>query len=122
MGRAPPGAIPASPTQAVATEARPSLATIKTMSFPEGLENKSNKQETLHQQFTRLRRQVHVSMKVEEQIRLKENPKPSEEELHMGAFKEWLEPQVRDAMSMMFKKGYATQSSGFDGIASLNLA
>ena len=32
----------------------------------------------------------------------------------MAAFKEWLEPQVRDAVVQMYKKGYATQSSGFD--------
>jgi hypothetical protein len=54
-------------------------------------------------------------MKAEEEIRFKENPKPTEEELYMAAFKEWLEPQVRAAASEMFKKGYATQSSGFDG-------
>jgi hypothetical protein len=54
-------------------------------------------------------------MKAEEKIRLKENPKPTEEELYMAAFKEWLEPQVRVAASEMYKKGYATTSSGFHG-------
>ena len=48
-------------------------------------------------------------------MRLKENPTPTEQELYMGAFKEWLEPQVRDAIEQMFRKGYATQSSGFHG-------
>ena len=38
-------------------------------------------------------------------MRLKENPRPTEEELYMAAFKEWLEPQVRAAASEMFKKG-----------------
>ena len=84
-----------------------------TMSWSERLENKSNKQEALRQQFTTLRQMVHESMTVEARTRLEENPKPTEEELYMGAFKEWLEPQVRDAISMMYKKGYATQSSGF---------
>ncbi len=54
-------------------------------------------------------------MKEEETVRLKENPTPTEEELHMGAFKEWIEPQVRDAIITMYRKGYATQSSGFHG-------
>ena len=63
----------------------------------------------------RLRKSVHESMKAEEAKRLKENPKPTEQELYMGAFREWLEPQVRDAIFEMFRKGYATQSSGFHG-------
>jgi hypothetical protein len=54
-------------------------------------------------------------MNAEEEIRLKENPRPTEEELYMAAFKEWLEPQVRAAASEMYKKGYATTSSGFHG-------
>ena len=54
-------------------------------------------------------------MKVEEETRLRENPRPTEEELYMGAFKEWLEPQVRAAIYEMYRKGYATQSSGFHG-------
>ena len=33
----------------------------------------------------------------------------------MGAFVEWLEPQVRSAILEMNRKGYATQSSGFHG-------
>jgi hypothetical protein len=54
-------------------------------------------------------------MKAEEEIRLRENPEPTEEELYMAAFKEWLEPQVRAAAGVMYKKGYATTSSGFHG-------
>ena len=54
-------------------------------------------------------------MKIEEQSRMKERPKPTEEELYMGAFVEWLEPQVRGAILEINKKGYATQSSGFHG-------
>jgi hypothetical protein len=93
----------------------PSPATITSMSPSEGLGNKFNSPEALSQQFLRLRQMVHESMKVDEKNRLEENPKPTDEELYMGAFKEWLEPQVRDAISMMYKKGYATQSSGFHG-------
>jgi hypothetical protein len=69
----------------------------------------------LRRQFAQLREQTHRSMKDEEQARLKENPMPTEEELYMGAFKEWLEPQVRAAVLEMNRKGYATQSSGFHG-------
>jgi hypothetical protein len=54
-------------------------------------------------------------MKAEFEARLKDNPKPTEQELYMGAFTEWLEPQVRDAMGLMYRKGYATTSSGFHG-------
>jgi hypothetical protein len=89
--------------------------TIELMSFSERFNNKTNKQENLRQRFAQLRQQVHQSMKVEEEVRLNENPIPTEEELYMGAFKEWLEPQVRSAISEMYRKGYATQSSGFHG-------
>jgi hypothetical protein len=85
------------------------------MSFSGSLENKSERKETLRQQFVELRRLIHQSMKAEEQTRLKENPKPTEQELYMAAFREWLEPQVRAAIPEMYKKGYATQSSGFHG-------
>jgi hypothetical protein len=47
--------------------------------------------------------------------RLETNPNPTEEELRAGAFNEWIEPQARDAVFEMLKKGYGTQSSGFYG-------
>ncbi len=72
--------------------------------------------ETLHRQFAQLREQIHRSMKREQEVRLRENPKPTKEEIYMGVFKEDLEPQVRDAIREMYRKGYATQSSGFDGL------
>ena len=34
-------------------------------------------------------------MKEEEMLRLKENPAPTEEELYMGAFTEWIETGAR---------------------------
>jgi hypothetical protein len=85
------------------------------MSLSERLTGKPNQQEQLRQKFKQLRKRVHESMKAEEERRLRENPKPSEEELYMGAFVEWLEPQVRAAVVEMNRKGYATQSSGFHG-------
>jgi hypothetical protein len=80
-------------------------------------ENAANakSQLTIRRQFARLRLRVHRSMKLEEGTRMRERPRPTEQELYMGAFKEWLEPQVRAAVVEMNKKGYATQSSGFHG-------
>jgi hypothetical protein len=85
------------------------------MSIYEGLTNKGQQQENLRRQFRELRQSVHQSMQIEEDLRLKENPAPTEHEIYMGAFREWLEPQVRCAVEEMYKKGYATQSSGFHG-------
>lgn len=78
----------------------------------EGLEKTSRAEKRL-QSFARLRERVHESMQVEEERRLVENPSPTEEELYMGAFTEWLEPQVRNAIPAMYRQGYATLSSGF---------
>jgi hypothetical protein len=47
--------------------------------------------------------------------RLTNNPVPTAEEWNMGAYKEELEPQVRDAAMAMRLKGYNTGSSGFWG-------
>lgn len=48
-------------------------------------------------------------------VRIANNPTPTDEEWNMGAYKEELEPQVRDAAMSMRKKGYNTGSSGFWG-------
>lgn len=84
------------------------------MSAIESAGGKTNR-EKLRQHFEEFRKQVHESMRAEEEARLRENSKPTEEELYMGAFVEWLEPQVRAAVVEMNRKGYATQSSGFHG-------
>ncbi len=89
--------------------------TMTTMSFSEGVEKQPSKQEALRRQFSKLRKETHAAMKNEERARLTHNPQPTEDELFMGAFKEWLEPQLRDAVSVMYKKGYTTESSGFHG-------
>lgn len=47
--------------------------------------------------------------------RLTHDPVPTAEEWNMGAYKEELEPQVRDAAMAMRLKGYNTGSSGFWG-------
>lgn len=82
------------------------------MSSFESAPAKTN-QEKLRQNLRKFRKHVHESMRAEEEVRLREKPKPTEEELYMGAFVEWLEPQVRAAVVEMNRKGYATQSSGF---------
>ncbi len=65
--------------------------------------------------FNELANQTHLQMRVELQERVKSNPHPTEQEVAMGAFREGLEPQVRQALETMFKKGYSTSSSGFYG-------
>lgn len=81
------------------------------MSFEDG----QGQQENIRKQFGQLREEVHQMMETEEERRLAENPTPTEQELYMGVFQESLEPQVRAAVTEMFRKGYATQSSGFHG-------
>lgn len=71
--------------------------------------------EVLQNQLGKLRETVHREMKKEIEERIKNNPKPTEEEIRMAAFDEELEPQVRDAVRDFYKKGYSTKSSGFYG-------
>jgi hypothetical protein len=47
--------------------------------------------------------------------RIANNPMPTDEEWNMGAYKEEIEPQVRDAVMVLRQKGYNTGSSGFWG-------
>jgi hypothetical protein len=56
-----------------------------------------------------------VSQYHELKDRLQTNPTPTDEEINMGAYREELEPQVRDAVITMRQKGYNTGSSGFLG-------
>ncbi len=48
--------------------------------------------------------------------RLSREPFATEEEVEAGIYKEFLEPQVRDAIFMMRRKGYGTFESGFDNL------
>ncbi len=65
--------------------------------------------------FQALRETAHEEMDADLGARLRANPVPTEEEIMAGAFREMIEPQVRDAVFAMRRKGYATQSSGFGG-------
>jgi hypothetical protein len=46
--------------------------------------------------------------------RIAANPVPTDEELALGAFIEELEPQVRDVVLALRRKGYNTDNSGFE--------
>lgn len=72
-------------------------------------------QEARAESFSELRAQSHAQIERETAERVKNNPKPAEDEVTAGAFHEMIEPQVRDAVFEMRKKGYATESSGFGG-------
>lgn len=65
--------------------------------------------------FSELRKRVHQEIEQETVERIKNNPKPAEEEIFVGAFREMIEPQIRDALFEFNKKGYSTESSGFWG-------
>ncbi len=69
----------------------------------------------LFKRLAELREKIHAEMGKEIELRLEKNPKPTEEELRMAAFTEWIEPQVREAAREMYNKGYGTISSGFYG-------
>jgi len=65
--------------------------------------------------FQELREKVHEQIDAETEARIKSNPQPTELEILAGAFREMIEPQVRDAVFEFYRKGYATASSGFGG-------
>src|SRR5688572_1790728 len=64
----------------------------------------------------RLRRKTRETMKLELEERLRRDPEPTTEELSQGAFEQMIEPQVRDALRVMRRKGYSTTSSGFNSL------
>jgi len=74
--------------------------------------------EKLREEFDQLRRRVLEQTERETKERIRNNPQPTEQEIFMGAFREEIEPQIRDAVDELYKKGYTTGSSGFHGSAS----
>jgi len=64
-------------------------------------------------EFQRLRRNVHAQREKEFLHRIETNPDPTEEEYDIDAYFEEIEPQCREAILKMRKKGYETYSSGF---------
>ena len=65
--------------------------------------------------FRELRLKTHAEMELDVADRIKNNPKPTEEEILAGTFREEIEPQVRDAVFELRRKGYSCSSSGFGG-------
>lgn len=65
--------------------------------------------------FSELRRKIHEKMDDDIKKRASNNPKPTEEECMVGAYKEMIELQVRDAVFEFSRKGYPSESSGFYG-------
>ncbi|MBU1180155.1 hypothetical protein KJ885_04385 [Patescibacteria group bacterium] len=74
-----------------------------------------NVEQEKFKQLEKLREDAHTQIEREVAERIKNNPRPTEEELLVGAFHEMIEPHVRDATFGMYKKGYSTESSGFGG-------
>ncbi len=78
--------------------------------------NFSQEQIKLFVDFEKLREKVHTEMHEEFEKRiLSENFNPTEEELLAGVYRNEIEPQAREAVFLMRKKGYNTYESGFYG-------
>lgn len=71
--------------------------------------------------FARLRRDAYRASDADASVRSRENPRATDEELGLGAYIETLEPQVRDAVLALRRKGYPTYESGFSGLDSQNV-
>ncbi|MGK5094280.1 hypothetical protein WDW89_19975, partial [Deltaproteobacteria bacterium TL4] len=63
--------------------------------------------------FKRLQNQILQKVEKNTLKRQKKNPKPNKMERCLGIFTEMLEPQVRDAVLELNRKGYSTDASGF---------
>ena len=61
-------------------------------------EQNFNQEQVRIRQFEQLRERIHKQLEEETAKRIAENPKPTEEEIYLGAFKEMIEPQVREAV------------------------
>jgi hypothetical protein len=63
--------------------------------------------------FYELRNIVYDQVERELNERISSDPQPTKEELNLGCYWQAIEPQVREAVKIMRKKGYNTASSGF---------
>jgi hypothetical protein len=86
---------------------------IMSMDTPEPEQELSAAELERAEPFQKLREEMHRISDKETEERIRINPVPTEEEILAGAFREMIEPQVRNAVFDMRRKGYATQSSGF---------
>ncbi len=78
-------------------------------------EERHQSRKELRRKLHELRERVHAEIKVKLEERIRNNPHPTDEEIMIGAFWEEIEPQVRDAIKELHRKGYPTFSSGFWG-------
>lgn len=67
--------------------------------------------------FARLRYVAHEAIVQDTGRRGREHPEPTPLEMRMGTYAETLEPQIRDAVLEIYRKGYKTNNSGFNGEA-----
>lgn len=86
-----------------------------TLEAPENALNANSTTEKSHEAFESLRETIHNETERETELRITKNKAPTNEEVLIGAYIETLEPQVRNAVFEMYRKGYATESSGFGG-------
>lgn len=75
--------------------------------------NSKNPQLQRQRLFERLEYNIQTTMKNDIKRRIKRNSNPNKMESCLGIFIEELEPQVRQAVIEMNRKGYATDLSGF---------
>lgn len=68
--------------------------------------------------FSKLRREILNEMKEQLAARRENNPLATEAELSMGVYQENIEPQIRETVINLRKKGYASYESGFSGFDS----
>jgi hypothetical protein len=70
---------------------------------------------SIERTFSSLRYDTHRKMISEVEARKNLKPEKTKEETEIGIFIEEIEPQVRDAVLELNRKGYETRSSGFNG-------
>lgn len=70
---------------------------------------------SLESRLLELRHKTHLQQEIELAKRIQKGLPATEEEIYLGAFSEEIEPQIRDAVFALVKKGYELSSSGFGG-------
>lgn len=71
--------------------------------------------------YTQQRDQIHKKIDLEIEQREQTEPQATPTELEMGAYIQYIEPQVRDAVLVLRGKGYPTYASGYAGFESQNI-
>lgn len=77
--------------------------------------NITSEQIKLFSYFAKMRKSIREEMEGEVNKRKLNNPIATQDELNMGTYIESIEPQVRQAVINLRKKGYNTYESGFYG-------